>query len=171
MGQALPGYREGATPLATYTGYQLDKLPPLDFTEDGKLAWLLAESPTSGYRSLAVVDDSSTTPATSDNLEILLAGMGIVPTPSFAAFIDSEGPRSRVRSCTDCYLDLGDFVVPVEGGGHLIHFLSDSQWVLHWLLYIGPDQAEAVIATPRHPTPGRCQAMASSRDGQAISSR
>ena len=31
--------------------------------------------------------------------------------------------------------------------GLLIHFLSDQQWVLHWLLYVGDDGTEAVIAT------------------------
>jgi hypothetical protein len=30
--------------------------------------------------------------------------------------------------------------------GLLVHFLSDSQWVCHWLLYSGPD-GEAVVAS------------------------
>jgi hypothetical protein len=30
----------------------------------------------------------------------------------------------------------------------LIHFLSDQQWVLHWLLYLGPDGSEAVVVSP-----------------------
>jgi len=34
---------------------------------------------------------------------------------------------------------LADFPVFVNSGGILIHFLSDSQWVLHWLLYCGPE--------------------------------
>ena len=47
----------------------------------------------------------------------------------------------------DCYLDLADAVVPVRNGGVLIHFLSDSQFCLHWLLYVGGNGAEAVVAT------------------------
>jgi hypothetical protein len=38
-------------------------------------------------------------------------------------------------------------VVPVRGGGSLVHFLSDQQWCLHWLLYAGADGGEAVVAT------------------------
>ncbi|HEY3059377.1 MAG TPA: hypothetical protein VGL99_10425 [Chloroflexota bacterium] len=37
--------------------------------------------------------------------------------------------------------------MPVNDGGSLIHFLPDQQWVMHWLLYIGSDGAEAVLAT------------------------
>jgi hypothetical protein len=70
-----------------------------------------------------------------------------IPLPSsFRTFIGSPQPRRRVRSCTDCYLDLAEFVVPVAGGGWLVHFLSDSQWVLHWLLYVDADR-EAVVVT------------------------
>jgi hypothetical protein len=56
-----------------------------------------------------------------------------------------------VRSCTACYLDLGDLLVPVAGhaadDAWLIHFLSDQQWVMHWLLYADHDSHEAVVAT------------------------
>jgi len=69
---------------------------------------------------------------------------------SFVTFVGSDEPRARVRSCTDCYLDLADFSVPVVGGGYLIHVLSDSQWVLHWLLYVGPERSEAVVVS-EHP--------------------
>jgi hypothetical protein len=67
---------------------------------------------------------------------------------SFRRFIEDPGPRRHVRSATACYLDLGDFPVRVSDGGTLIHFLSDQQWVLHWLLYVGPNGSEAVVTTP-----------------------
>lgn len=35
----------------------------------------------------------------------------------------------------------------VAGGGSLIHFLSDQQWVLHWLLFVGVDGSQAVVVT------------------------
>ena len=54
----------------------------------------------------------------------------------------SRAPQTR-------HLDLADSAVPVSSGGWLIHFLSDSQWVLHWLLYTGTDGAEAVVVTRR----------------------
>jgi hypothetical protein len=51
-----------------------------------------------------------------------------------------------VRSSTWCFLDLGDFVASTPDGGTLVHVLSDSQWVAHWLLYSGPG-GEAVVGT------------------------
>lgn len=35
--------------------------------------------------------------------------------------------------------------MPLDAGT-LLHFLSDSQWVCHWLLYTGPD-GEAVVTS------------------------
>ena len=52
-----------------------------------------------------------------------------------------------MRSATSCYVDLAQFAVPVQNGGWLIHFLSDQQWILHWLLYILPPSTEAVLAS------------------------
>jgi hypothetical protein len=66
---------------------------------------------------------------------------------SFARFVAEPELQSRVRSCTACYLDLGDSAVPVRDGGSLIHFLSDQQWILHWLLYCDPVGREAVVVT------------------------
>ena len=62
-------------------------------------------------------------------------------------FVASVEARSRIRSATACYADLGEFAVPVLGGGWLIHFLSDQQWALHWLLYLGRAGSEAVVVT------------------------
>ena len=44
-------------------------------------------------------------------------------------------------------MDFADHVVPVADGGTLVHFLSDQQWSVHWLLYVGPDGKEAVVTT------------------------
>jgi hypothetical protein len=143
----LPGYREHPTDHATYSGFADDELPPIERQLDDELRWLLQEPPVRA--SLADVDEAACTPATAEHLD-RVAGAEIVLPRSFVCFVGSDEPRARVRSCTDCYLDLADFAVPVPGGGSLVHFLSDSQWVLHWLLYVGPDGSEAVVATD-HP--------------------
>ena len=58
--------------------------------------------------------------------------------------------QSRVRSCTDCYLDPGERIVETIGSipGHLVHFLSDSQSCSHWYLHILPEGDSAVLASP-----------------------
>jgi hypothetical protein len=143
----LPGYREHRTGYATYSAFASDELPPIARELDAELRWLQNEPPVRA--SLTDIDEAASTPATPEALE-RIAGAEIVLPRTFITFIGSDGPRARVRSCTDCYLDLGDFAVPVADGGTLIHFLSDSQWVLHWLLYVSPNGSEAVIATD-HP--------------------
>lgn len=140
----LPGYREHAAEYATYSGFAYAELPPVRRQLDDELRWLVREPPVAA--SLAEVDEAASTPATTEGLRSVLGAPLELP-PAFAAFVGSDEPRARVRSCTDCYLDLADFAVPVTDGGVLVHVLSDSQWVLHWLLYVGPDRAEAVVAT------------------------
>lgn len=63
----------------------------------------------------------------------------------FESFVQ-RGLRDRLRSATDCYFDLGDFTVAVDGG-QLLHIVSDSQWVYHWLLFVGADGSSAVLGT------------------------
>src|SRR5258706_6874993 len=58
--------------------------------------------------------------------------------------------QSRVRSCTDCYLDPGERIVETIGSipGHLIHFLSDSQSCAHWYLHILSSGESSVLESP-----------------------
>lgn len=142
----LPGYREHPGEYATYSDFSYQALPPIERRLDDELRWLLHEPPV--RPSLADVDGATITRATAEDLG-RLAGSALALPRSFLTFVGSDVPQARVRSCTDCYLDLADFAVPVVGGGSLVHFLSDSQWVLHWLLYAGPDGAEAVVASDR----------------------
>jgi len=144
----LPGYREHPKPFATYSAFAYADLPPIRRPLDPELNWLREQPPVP--RSLGDVDSGDAVPerrATSAELAALLGGVTITMPPSFRTFISEPEPRRRVRSATLCYLDLGQFVVDVAGGGSLIHFLADQQWILHWLLYVGADGSEAVVVT------------------------
>ncbi len=144
LGMDLPGYRP--TPeLATYAGYPLDSLPPVLRDLGDEFGWLRDRPPVG-----PPLDDPKAMPSrrpTAENLRDLLAGVPVEPPPSFTTFVGTPALHQRIRSATACYLDLADRAVPVEGGGHLIHFLSDQQWVLHWLLFAAGG-AEAVVVTP-----------------------
>lgn len=138
-GTYLPGYHDwgDAFPLApTYAGFPLDWLPPVERELDDELRRLLREPP---------VDESLKGRATRADLDALLAGAAIALPPSFAAFIESADARQRIRSATDCYLQLPASIVSF-GEGWLINFLADSQGCAFWLLYTGSD-GEAVIVT------------------------
>jgi hypothetical protein len=66
---------------------------------------------------------------------------------SFRRFMVSKELQSRVRSCTDCYLDPGERIIETSGSicGHVIHFLSDSQPCAHWYLPVLPSGETAVL--------------------------
>jgi hypothetical protein len=59
-----------------------------------------------------------------------------------------------------------------SSGGRLVHFLSSSQWILHWLLFTG-DSGEQAVVTTRYPecfdlTPDDIEAYAGTRKGYQI---
>lgn len=142
----LPGCRDAPSDYATYGAWPVDELPPIARPLDDDLEWLHTQPrvPDSLAESPASPDPSR--PATSEELRRLLGEQQLAFPRAFTAFICDQEPRSRVRSATACYLDLADSIVPAVDGGYLVHFLSDQQWVLHWLLYVRAG-AEAVIAT------------------------
>lgn len=145
-GTELPGYREPLTGFATYSMYPGD-LPPIQRELDDRLSWLLAQPRLPDSLAGNAASPEPTRPARRAELEALLGRTEFELPVSFSTFIYDPDHRTRVRSCTACYLDLADTAVPADDGALLIHFLSDQQWVLHWLLYLGRDGREAVVAT------------------------
>jgi hypothetical protein len=141
----LPGYRDHPRKFSTYTSFSYDELPPVERALDDGLNWLMPEAPTK--TSFGEQPSERSLPATDQGLQTLIGDLSVKLPSAFTNFITSPELRRRIRSPTDCYLDLGEAIVPVTTGGFLIHFLSDSQFVLHWLLYVGSDGSEAVVAT------------------------
>jgi hypothetical protein len=139
----LPGYRRSGHLFATYTTYAHEGLPPIEESLDDELRWLL-DRPAVPPPTLADANEGLPRPTIDDLRRV--AGEIDLP-PSFAAFFASPEPGTRIRSRNDCYLDVGDFALPVTGGGTLVHFLADPQGVLRWLVYVGPDGSESVVVT------------------------
>jgi hypothetical protein len=83
-------------------------------------------------------------------------GRGLRLPDPFVRFLKSADLQSRVRSNTDCFLDvcpaLGESPI---GGGFLARFLADSQGCVFWYLYLTRDGTDhAVVAsTDFHGTP------------------
>ena len=124
--------------FATYVAYPIDALP-LPPRDVAGLEWLKqADRHPSDYMASAfenAVRDPSPNAVTE-----LLGERTSLPADVVGFFRD--GLRDRLRSATDSYFDLGDSVVRVDGG-RLLHLISDSQWVFHWLLYLGDDDDSA----------------------------
>lgn len=137
----VPGTPHASPLHATYVRYPAEALPvpPEDVAE---LAWLERAAHHPDDYMASAFDDAVRDLAAPSAAELL---DGLTLPLDFARFQDG-GFRDRLRSATDCYFDLGDSLVAVEGG-HLLHLISDSQWVFHWLLYLGSDRGTAVVGT------------------------
>jgi hypothetical protein len=75
----------------------------------------------------------------------LLGNVQALPD-DFSRFLDGDWLRDRLRSATDSYFDPAHSAVEVPGG-RLLHLVSDSQWVYHWLLYLSDSGDSAVVGT------------------------
>ncbi|TDD46747.1 hypothetical protein E1263_35890 [Kribbella antibiotica] len=130
-------------PFRTYVSYSGDELPdvPADAAE---LSWL--EQAARHQQDYLASDFEYATRDISRGAVADLLGDGAALPADFERFLAGDGLRDRLRSATDCYFDLGDAVVPVDGG-RLLHLISDSQVVYHWLLYLGDDGGSAVVST------------------------
>jgi hypothetical protein len=137
LGDARPGRR------ATYTWFDLDRQPPATADARSAIEVLLEHPP----RADGLDDDDAVRRADGEGLDAILAGDAVGPLPpSFERFIREREPRRRIRSVTACFLDLGEHAVHVdEGPGHLIHFLSDQQWVVHWLVFVPHDSGPSPV--------------------------
>ena len=131
-------------PFEMYWPVPLEAMPPVERAFDGTLDWLL-DTPTHDPSLQRGPDDPAERDADGAGLQAIAPALSLPRV--FRRFIEDPEPRRHIRSATACYLDLAHFAVAVSDGGALIHFLSDQQWVFHWLLYLGPDGSEAVVGT------------------------
>jgi hypothetical protein len=135
---------------ATYVRYDASQLPdlPSALGEGDGLEWLrdLPEL-TSGM----MPDEYGyvTTPFTAEGVRSLLAGAdveyGRLPM-DLRALLSEPSLHRRLFSATDAYFDAGQHLEPVPGG-HLLHLVSDSQWVCHWLAFIADDGGSGVVCS------------------------
>jgi hypothetical protein len=141
------GLGEVRPDVGTYGRYGFDRLPPVPFEMGGDFAWLVPR-PTFDH---SIGDERGSEVAnTLPELQDAAARLGVHLPESFTKFMGSPELHRRVRSNTDCYLDLGDEPVrsPI-GGGWLVRFLADSQGCIFWYLYLTPDGSDsAVVSSP-----------------------
>jgi hypothetical protein len=116
----------------------------LPFWPDPGLLWLEEVAVAAEWR----IDSTDATLSRRANGDGLRALLGSTPAPTaLAALAERVHLQSRIRSFTGCYLDLGNKMVPVDGGGALIHILSDQQWVRRWLVLVDGTHAAPVLSS------------------------
>ncbi|MCS6863525.1 MAG: hypothetical protein NZS48_00420 [Gemmata sp.] len=133
--------------VGTYGQYEFDRLPPLPFEMRGDFAWL-AQRPAFDHNigEERAAEIAFALPKLRDAANRL----GIRLPESFTRFMGSPELHQRVRSNTDCYLNLCDELVrsPI-GGGWLVRFLADSQGCRFWYLYLTPDGSDHAVVSSR----------------------
>jgi hypothetical protein len=131
----LSKYRSHPKELSTYSLFSYEDLPPIPNALDDDFEWLLSQP----IRERSFFKDIYYEQYRSDidKLTNMIAQTNVKLPSSFMAFMKSEELHKRVRSCTDCGLQIADHVVEAQSSpnGYLFHFLSDSQWIGHWYLY------------------------------------
>ncbi len=145
----LPGYRACDS---TYCFFPYEELPALeDGLFRGEFQWLteLAQ-----YRQQAMeIYQQVLSSQLEDNLTLLLAAAQKLnvrlPAP-FVKFMGAAALQKQIPSCTACYFDLPERIVPSPMGdkGYIIRFLNDQQGVLFWYLYLSSTGQECVLVSP-----------------------
>ena len=142
----LPRYRPHPR-RSTYSLFSYEDLPPISEKLDDNFEWLWSQ-PIKKRSLLEGCASDGSTPDLSKLAEIAAEIPVRLPSP-FTVFMDSTKLHHRIRSCTDCYLELPEYVVETKGRieGYLIHFLSDSQWVGHWYIHVDHDGHHFVVTS------------------------
>jgi hypothetical protein len=143
-GPEINGIRESA---GTYGRYSYDQLPALPFKLCGDFEWLKAQ---------AEARDNIAREKPKENARALARLLADASDQRFSLpkvflqFFGCADLQRRVRSCTDCFLDLSPvFVLSPVAGGSLVRFLADSQGCMFWYLYLSGNQAEhCVVSSP-----------------------
>ena len=95
---------EGVRPdVGTYGRYDFKQLPSLPFEMRGKFDWLSRSSPHDSHIGSEKADENSQAIL---SLRECSDGLGIQLPSVFTTFMETVSLHERIRSNTDCYLDL-----------------------------------------------------------------
>ena len=133
--------------VSTYGQYDFNRLPALPFELRGDFSWLAAAP---SHATHIGIERAAGNAQALSMLRATTAHLGIGLPEPFDRFMRDRLLQNRVRSNTDCYLDLCPSSVPSPvGQGYLVRFLSDSQGCLFWYLYLTSDGSDhAVVSSP-----------------------
>lgn len=141
------GLKDQRPRVATYGCYEYANLPPLPVPLDGELGWL-ADAPI--HENHIGVERAADISEILPKLLDACHGAGVSLPQSFLKFIKDPKLQARIRSNTDCFIDLSKGSVPSPiGEGTLVRFLADSQGCIFWYLYIPTGASDhAVVSGP-----------------------
>lgn len=148
-GFELEGYRPCDS---TYCWFSFDSLPPLPyehFQED--LNWLTSLEPQidSIMKQYRLLEEEIILIENFKNLISSAHIEGITLPEPFVNFMGNLEFQKRVPSCTACYFEIRDQLMPcpVNQNNFVIRFLNDQQGVCTWYLYLMPGGEHCVIVS------------------------
>jgi len=139
----LPGYRPHPRP-STYSLFSYEELPPIRATLEDDFRWLKSEP--IQQRAMAEGGYSDGSKPDLGKLSGIVAQLDAKPPQSFMTFMGSVDLHKRLRSGADCYFDVADHATKTKSG-FLIHFMSDSQWCVHWHIHVDYSGEHCVLAS------------------------
>lgn len=131
----LPG--RGEAEFGLVGPFDVGPLPRLERDESEGLRWLLMEP------SLWGEFDRTMWEAELARQRQQLAGRRV--PDAFGEFWSSVEYFARIPEWWGWTFGIGGHAIPVSDGGVLIRFISDQQDCIHWYLYLGPDDSEAIV--------------------------
>ena len=132
--------------VGNYGCYEFANLPPVPNEINGNFDWLAIEPPQNEHN---IGEERAAENAKA--LAMLCAAckqMGVRLPSAFVKFMEAPSLHQRIRSNTDCFLDL--CARPVQspvGDGYLIRFLADSQGCIFWYLFVTGDSSDHAVVS------------------------
>lgn len=141
------GLKDQRPRVGTYGCYEHASLPTIQVELKGEFDWLSGLPVLERHIGLEYGADNER--SLRELFQNCVRDRVLLPQ-EFIKFFKTPEWQARIRSNTDCFLDLA--AAPVrspQGGGSLVRFLADSQGCVFWYLYI-PDgmNDHAVISCP-----------------------
>jgi hypothetical protein len=135
---------------STYQRVPYEELPPLPKRPGDELAWLRATSVPSDPLDVIDTDDPPSVEEFGPKIDLLTAEakkLGFTVPPMLRPFMTDPDLHGHVPTCTACYIDLPDRLVPLPEGqpGRLLRFLNDQQCCLLWYLHLTPEGGHSVV--------------------------
>jgi len=133
--------------VGTYGRYKFSSLPPLPFQMRGDFDWL-TDKP--AHKSHIGQEKAATNERSLKLLTECAQRTGLKLPEPFLKFLGTPSLQERVRSTTDCFLDVcPELIKSPRGEGSLVRFLADSQGCVFWYVFLAPDGRDhAVVSSP-----------------------
>lgn len=130
--------------FATYHIFDYDKLPPIEIELDDEFNWLKPYPEHLNEKDWAY--------DFREQLEILQKdanSKGLLIPKSFIEFMSRGNLLRKIRSNTNSYFELGDYIaeIPNTNGLYLLHFLSDSQYCRLWYLCLDKEGNSCILTS------------------------